>query len=157
MVRILDRSASSASHAITHIFACPKAPWSGHMQAKLVKCGPITTGGASVDDRGTGWQCVRARADPGGLAAERFPETRSVDIADREGDLYDLVVEAPCPQPTESPAPEAMVRMLAGLGGFLNRKGDGSPGPRTMWIGLPRVADFTSAQPAQRDANGGYG
>ena len=30
--------------------------------------------------------------------AERFPETRPVYIADREGDLYDLFVAAPCPE-----------------------------------------------------------
>ncbi len=30
--------------------------------------------------------------------AERFPETRPVYIADREGDIYDVFVEAPCPQ-----------------------------------------------------------
>jgi len=34
-----------------------------------------------------------------------------------------------------------MVRMIAGLGGFLNRKSDGFPGPKTLWIGrvLPAV------------------
>jgi hypothetical protein len=30
--------------------------------------------------------------------AEQLPETRLTDIADREGDLYDLFVEAPCPE-----------------------------------------------------------
>jgi hypothetical protein len=43
-----------------------------------------------------------------------------------------------------------MVRMVAGLGGFLNRKSDGAPGPKTLWIGLQRVPDFVLALDAQR-------
>ena len=35
-----------------------------------------------------------------------------------------------------------MVRMVAALGGFLNRKGDGFPGTKTLWIGRQRVPDF---------------
>jgi hypothetical protein len=50
-----------------------------------------------------------------------------------------------------------MVRMVAGLGGFLNRKGDGFPGPQTIWIGLQRAADFVLALQAQSDASGSYG
>jgi hypothetical protein len=38
-----------------------------------------------------------------------------------------------------------MMRMVAGLGGFLNRKGDGFPGPQTMWIGSQRAADGSYA------------
>lgn len=38
-----------------------------------------------------------------------------------------------------------MVRMIASLRGFLNRKGDGFPGPKTRWIGLQRVPDFVLA------------
>ena len=61
------------------------------------------------------------------------------------------------PPPTEPPTLDTMVRMVAGLGGFLNRKGDGFPGPQTMWIGLQRAADFVLALQAQRDAGGSYG
>jgi hypothetical protein len=43
-----------------------------------------------------------------------------------------------------------MVRMVAALGGFLNRKCDGFPGPQTLWIGLQRAADFVLAMEAQR-------
>jgi hypothetical protein len=50
-----------------------------------------------------------------------------------------------------------MVRMVAGFGGFLNRKGDGYPGPQTLWISLQRAADFALALQAQRDAQGRYG
>jgi hypothetical protein len=54
------------------------------------------------------------------------------------------------PPPEEPPSLERMVRMVAGLGGFLNRKGDGYPGPQTLWIGLQRAADFVLALESQR-------
>jgi hypothetical protein len=50
-----------------------------------------------------------------------------------------------------------MVRMVASLGGFLNRKSDGFPGPKTLWIGLQRVADFVLALEAQRSVGAAYG
>lgn len=37
---------------------------------------------------------------------------------------------------------EAM-RMVAGLGGFLGRKSDGHPGPKSLWLGLQRLDDIT--------------
>lgn len=37
---------------------------------------------------------------------------------------------------------EAM-RMVATLGGFLGRKGDGHPGPKTLWLGLQRLDGIT--------------
>ena len=39
---------------------------------------------------------------------------------------------------------EAM-RMVAGLGGFLGRKGDGEPGTETIWRGLQRLDDIAAA------------
>lgn len=36
--------------------------------------------------------------------------------------------------------------MIASLGGHLNRKCDGPPGPKTMWTGLQRMFDFTLAR-----------
>jgi Transposase DNA-binding/Transposase Tn5 dimerisation domain len=37
------------------------------------------------------------------------------------------------------------VRWIAQLGGFLARKGDGEPGPITLWRGLHRLQDITTA------------
>ena len=54
------------------------------------------------------------------------------------------------PPPETPPSLDQMVRMVAGLGGFLNRKCDGFPGPQTLWIGLQRAADFVLALDAQR-------
>jgi hypothetical protein len=49
-------------------------------------------------------------------------------------------------QPPATPPPLAeMVPMIAEMGGYINRKGDGPPGPQTMWIGLQRMRDFAIA------------
>ncbi|CAK0766816.1 hypothetical protein CCP4SC76_4610003 [Gammaproteobacteria bacterium] len=61
------------------------------------------------------------------------------------------------PPPNEPPSLDTMVRMVAGLGGFLNRKGDGFPGPKTIWVGLQRVADFVLALEAQRSVGDSCG
>jgi len=50
----------------------------------------------------------------------------------------------------EPPSLDTMVRMIATLGGFLNRKHDGFPGPTTLWIGLQSIPDFVLAPEAQR-------
>ena len=47
--------------------------------------------------------------------------------------------------PEKPPLLRDMVRMIAELGGYLNRKHDGPPGPQTMWIGLQRMRDFAIA------------
>ena len=40
-----------------------------------------------------------------------------------------------------------VIRLIAGLGGFLGRKGDGEPGMQTLWLGLERVRDFAEGMP----------
>jgi len=42
------------------------------------------------------------------------------------------------------PTLRKMVRIVASLGGFLGRKGDGEPGTTTMWRGLQRADDITA-------------
>jgi hypothetical protein len=59
------------------------------------------------------------------------------------------------PPPETPPSLDRMVRMVAGLGGFLDRKCDGFPGPQTLWIGLQRAADFVLALDAQRNIEAG--
>jgi hypothetical protein len=62
------------------------------------------------------------------------------------------------PPPEKPPSLDTMVRMVAGLGGFLNRKSDGFPGVQTLWVGLQRAADFVLALDAQGNAQAGrYG
>ena len=53
------------------------------------------------------------------------------------------------PPPKKPPSLGEMVRIVAGFGGYLNRKHDGFPGSQTLWIGLQRVQDFAIALAAQ--------
>jgi len=46
-------------------------------------------------------------------------------------------------EPPEVPTLREAVRMVAGLGGFLGRKGDGEPGTETLWLGLQRLDDLS--------------
>ncbi len=47
--------------------------------------------------------------------------------------------------PDKPPSMREAMRMVAGLGGFLGRKGDGHPGTKTLWLGLQRLDDITLA------------
>lgn len=47
--------------------------------------------------------------------------------------------------PRESPALGELVRMVAQLGGYVNRRSGGAPGPQTVWLGLQRMHDFALA------------
>ena len=38
---------------------------------------------------------------------------------------------------------EEGIRMIASLGGFLGRKGDGNPGVKTLWRGWQRLQELT--------------
>jgi len=46
--------------------------------------------------------------------------------------------------PATPPTLRAATRMLASLGGFLGRKGDGEPGTKSLWLGLQRLDDLTA-------------
>lgn len=46
--------------------------------------------------------------------------------------------------PSKEPTLFEAVRMVASLGGFLNRKGDGYPGTMVLWRGLQRLEDITA-------------
>jgi hypothetical protein len=59
--------------------------------------------------------------------------------------------------PIEPPELHDAVRMIAQLGGFLGRKGDGEPGVKTLWQGLRRLDDIsTTWQIAQRRFTEGH-
>ena len=51
--------------------------------------------------------------------------------------------------PSQPPALQEMLVLIATLGGFLARKGDGPPGPKALWIGLQRTRDFVLALQAR--------
>lgn len=47
--------------------------------------------------------------------------------------------------PDHPPTRNEAIRMIAQLGGFLARKGDGDPGLKTLWRGLRRLEDLSTA------------
>ena len=59
--------------------------------------------------------------------------------------LYGFVHRTPR-VPAAPPPLRAAVRMVAGLGGFLGRKGDGEPGTETLWRGLQDLAVIVEAR-----------
>ena len=42
--------------------------------------------------------------------------------------------------PDKTPTLRKALHMIAALGGFLGRKGDGEPGVKSLWLGLQRIA-----------------
>ena len=46
------------------------------------------------------------------------------------------------PPPTTPPTLAEMVRLVAQLGGYVNRKREDPPGPQTIWLGLQRLHDM---------------
>lgn len=47
--------------------------------------------------------------------------------------------------PKKTPKLMEMTRLLAQLGGYVNRKNSGPPGPQSIWLALQRMHDFTTA------------
>jgi len=48
------------------------------------------------------------------------------------------------PPPSTPPTLQEMVRMVAQLGGYVNRKRTDEPGPQTVWLGLQRTHDIAN-------------
>jgi hypothetical protein len=61
-----------------------------------------------------------------------------------------LVVRKKKP-PLHPPSLGELLALMARLGGYLARKGDGPPGPKAIWIGFQRTRDFVIAIRALRE------
>jgi len=57
--------------------------------------------------------------------------------------------------PADLPTLNQVLRLVAMLGGFLARKGDGEPGVKTIWLGLQRVMDCAIGLQFMRQADPG--
>lgn len=68
----------------------------------------------------------------------------NVVFTTEEWEAVYLVMQRKKPPRQPPPLGEILV-LVARLGGFLARKGDGPPGPKSIWIGLQRVRDFVAA------------
>ena len=54
--------------------------------------------------------------------------------------------------PSKPPTLREAIHRVAGLGGFLGRKGDGEPGTQTLWLGLQRLDDIAAMWQMMTDA-----
>jgi len=75
--------------------------------------------------------------------------------------LVGFIGRDPIPPP-KPPSLRDAIRMVASLGGFLGRTGDGEPGTQTIWLGLQRLDDIVEAwkvfrQTATASSNRTYG
>ena len=53
--------------------------------------------------------------------------------------------------PHQAPTLNEVVRLVAQLGGFLARTGDGEPGVKTIWLGMQRILDFAAGARFSRE------
>lgn len=54
--------------------------------------------------------------------------------------------------PAQPPSLREVIRLVATLGGFLGRKGDGEPGRQSLWLSLQRLDDIVAMWRVMRAA-----
>ena len=105
---------------------------------------------------GVGGRARSAQALPGAFQQPPQPARGAVEpslaggVFETEEWQAAYTVAEKAPPPKTPPSLAERVRIVAGFGGFLNRKHDGFPGSKTLWIGLQRVQDFALALAAQQ-------
>lgn len=78
--------------------------------------------------------------------ARTIPEAPATVILDDDAWRVLLSLYYPHqPLPTQPPTVQETIRLIARLGGFLARKGDGEPGVKTIWRGFRRLNDMVFA------------
>lgn len=87
------------------------------------------------------WLTYEARRDPD-AACTRVFSTEEWQM------LHFTTQRKRDPLPTKPPTLATVVRQLACLGGFLNRKHDGQPGVKVLWRGLRRLEDLVTGYKA---------
>lgn len=76
------------------------------------------------------------------MMGRKCPDVSCETVFDTEEWQAVYIVTKRTLPPTKPPRLDEIVKMIACFGGYLNRKGDGEPGPKTLWIGLQRTRDF---------------
>jgi hypothetical protein len=66
----------------------------------------------------------------------------SCDLVLSEGEWKSVYTVVKRELPRKTPSLGEMIQLIASLGGYLGRKGDGPPGPKSMWIGIQRMTDL---------------
>ncbi len=83
------------------------------------------------------------------MASRRLPQAAcSVIFSDKEWKILIKVSKKGSPLPDDPPSAKEMTRLLARLGGFLGRKGDGEPGVKTIWQGYNKLLHYIDAAEA---------
>ncbi|HBL30515.1 MAG TPA: hypothetical protein DD490_27080 [Acidobacteria bacterium] len=73
-------------------------------------------------------------------------------VEDTSASVVQIAVYLVCKRqqpPSTPPRLREILALVASLGGYLARTGDGPPGPKTIWIGLQRTRDFALAPRSQ--------
>ncbi|HNM41716.1 MAG TPA: IS4 family transposase [Giesbergeria sp.] len=77
--------------------------------------------------------------------ARKRPEVACTEVfARHEWEALVCTIQGKAEPPAEPPSLREAVRMVAQLGGFLGRSGDGEPGVKTLWRGLIRLEDIAA-------------
>lgn len=77
--------------------------------------------------------------------ARETPEVACTEVFEQhEWQALVCTLEQRATPPKTPPSLREAVRMVARLGGFLGRKGDGEPGVKTLWRGLMRLEDIAA-------------
>ena len=87
------------------------------------------------------------------MIGRECPEIPCSVLFDQEEWEAVYIVTHKKPPPKEPLTVNQMIGWIAGFGGFLNREGDGFPGPQTMWIGLQRMKDCAAGIASVREAD----
>ena len=88
--------------------------------------------------------------------ARYHPDQPSTDVLDKEElEALSCFVRKSKQVPKRLPTLNETIRMIAGLGGFLGRKGDGSPGVKVLWRGFRHLNDITMTYLLMKDVGNG--
>lgn len=78
------------------------------------------------------------------IARDTPKEPCSLILEDEEWQILCVMFTGKKP-PKKAPPIGQIIRMLASFGGYLNRKNDPPPGPKSIWTGLQKLKDFIFA------------
>ena len=79
------------------------------------------------------------------MLAREQPEVACSEVLSAQEWQTIYIMHKRKPPPKTPPTLREATRMLASLGGFLGRKGDGEPGTKTIWIGYTNLLAYIAA------------
>lgn len=79
------------------------------------------------------------------MMARKEPDRPCSDLFTKQEWTLIWIMKAKTKPPETAPGIREITRMLAGLGGFLGRKGDGEPGVKTVWEGYRKLLNYIEA------------